>query len=677
MILHPSNFRRRSIFAEWSALAAALLAVSAAPVVLAKQRPSAGSAPPDNRRLKASDVAGAAGHSATRPTTAPSDVDVEDALGRLRDGDWVEQWEAMDSLATWHCEQAVEPLQKILAADATPWLRSQALLALARLRPEQTLDQAITLSQSGDPAMKQAALRALAAIGLPRGIDAAAKLLDDPSVPIRNEALAATGRLRRAEAWNLIAPHLKLADPLYAGAVRAAAWVPTDEARKALDTLMANKDARPPVLRAVAQAQDPAMIPMLLARIPAEKDRWAIAGYESTLASFGDQRLYEPLLDAIKGDRAGLYPTALRLLAPALDREGCDLVAARLSALGTADPASLAPAFELLIKFDPEAYVKVIAPYLKADQPEVRRAAAVAVARARSADQFSLMHDLLTDRDPNVRSGAYQTLRRSTHGAPPRGIVPYLAPALSSAEKEIYRPALELLQERLTRTDIEPAIAALGRFLGGADREMRDSVTKTLAIAADEAGLELIARAQGYCAPWMVIGPFLADEDDHTILKTAFGPETQIDFSKAYDGGIGTQVTWSLCQMSRTDGTVDLAYAYTSEDEKVERARGNGPRVAYGAVDLVADTDKPTLLTLTAQQGALAWLNGQRLELPARAGDPFEIRLHKGPNHLLVKIATNDPKNWSFRVRTTEKDGSRAAGVTSALQTPTTQPAGR
>ncbi len=255
----------------------------------------------------------------------------------------------------------------------------------------------------------------------------------------------------------------------------------------------------------------------------------------------------------------------------------------------------------------------------------------------------------------------------------------YLAKPLESPDRETFFPALELLRDRLTRAEITPALAALDRFLGGPDKDLRDFAAKAVAAVADEQGAAQVARAQGYPAPWMVIGPFLHDPTDGvTGIATPFGPETEVNFSKTYEAGEERQAVWSLFLTNRIDGAIDFTYAYQQDEDK-HRLPDDAKihRIAYAAVDLLADADHTINLAITAQRTAAVWLDGQRLPDPTKASPALvEAKLHKGANHLLIKVASDGSKEWSMKVQLQDKSGLRPAGVTSAIQAaPTTQPA--
>ena len=382
------------------------------------------------------------------------------------------------------------------------------------------------------------------------------------------------------------------------------------------------------------------------------------------------------MLGVVKQNNPNLVRSAVRLLQLAPSKDVCDQVAGQLNAMAGQDPLALPLAFDLLSRFDADGYKDVIIAFLHHATPDVRRSAIESISRSKAADHFALYQDLLVDADKTVRAGVYQAIRRATQTAPEGGIVKYLAKPLESTDREVFYPALELLRDRLSRAEITTALAALDRFIGGSDKDLREFAAKAVAGVADEQGAAQIARAQGFIAPWMVIGPFVHDPADGTNgIDTPFPPETKIDFEKSYAVGEERQVTWALFLTTRLDGAIDFTSAYQQDEAK--RTLPADPkihRIAYACVDLMADADQKINLAMAAQRSAVVWLDGQRIS--AEANGNVEVALHKGANRLLVKVAGDGTKEWSLRVQLVDKAGHRPAGVTSAIQTaPATKPA--
>ena len=606
---------------------------------------------------------------ATRP--AADALRIERALAQLQGGDWIVQWEAMHDLAILQCREAIAPLNAILDSKAHPFVRSRALVALARIDGRAVYDRAAALAQDPAPEFRAAAVESLGLIGDERGRPIVLAALKDAEASVRKEALVAYARMEKAAAWPLISAQLaeKDTDRIIA-AVRPLMFIGTDEAFAKLVELLDHRDRyiRWAVIAALAESRKPSAIAPMLKRLTIETDKTTMGRISTALAAFEYADLATPLLSALDGDRPVLYPVALSLLALSPTRDVCDRVAAQLPRLEQHAPESLPAALKLLARVDADAYAKTFLPYVEHKLPEVRKAAIDGVGRTatKGVDYYALLRPRLADPDKSARAAAYQAMRRTTRGAPAGGIVEYLKAPLESEDRAIHTAALELLRERLTRLEVPAALTALDRFLAGGDQETRRLAASILEGAGDERTFDMVARAQGYPSPWMIIGPFEPNPDNgNGGGNAAFPPEQEIDLTQVYDATEERKVAWALVQSSRTDGLVDLTYIYTAEDEK----RANGQRIAYGTVNLIAAADTTAHLAITARSASILWINGQKAAEESREEYQVQTPLKKGTNTLLVKVSSADPRMWYYRIQVLDKDGKRLAGVSSAVPT--------
>ena len=612
----------------------------------------------------------AAAHAAPATRPANDALRIERSLAQLQSGDWMQQWEAMHDLSVMKHAQAVGPIRAILDSSAHPFVRSRALVALARIQGPAVLDRAIQFGIDPDPVFREAAAESLGLIADSKGLAAIEMALQDQDAKVRNEALIAYARLRKAAAWPLVGRQISdKSYDLVMPAIRASIHIGTEESWNKLLELLDSKtrDYRLATAAVLGESCNSAAIRPLLNRLAVETDKSTAARITNSLALFEYADLAEPLLAALDGNQPSLYPVALTLLAMDPTKTVCDRVAGQLPRLEQHAPASLAGALKMLTRFDADAYAKVFVPYMEHSLPEVRKAAIDGLGRtaAKGVDYYALLQPRLADADKAARAAAYQALRRTTRGAPKGGIVEYLKKPLESAEPAIHTPALELLRERLTRMEVPAALSALDRFLATGDKETRKLAASILEGAGDERTFDLVARAQGYPSPWMVVGPFEVEppaENGNGNGESVFPPEQEINLSKIYEAG-ARKVAWALVQGNRTDGLVDLTYIYTQEDEKGPK----GIRVAYGTVNLVADADTTATLAVTGRSASAIWLNGQKVADEKREEYTLQAPLKTGMNTLLVKVSSADPRMWYYRVQVLDKDGQRLAGVTSAV----------
>lgn len=608
----------------------------------------------------------------TQPAGPPA-VEVERAMAQLQSDDWIMQWEAMVELARLRATQAAGALAAMTESRSSPFIRGRALVALAQIDPRAALPRAVTLASDTEPLLRCAAVEALGAIGDPRAAKIVTERLSDGAIFVRCEALIALARINRADAWPTVSRVFsdKSAEPaMVAAAVRSLAFIPTDEAWTRLLEMLDHRERnlRMAAVQAIRDRRDRRAIEPLLSRLAVEKEKNVGVMAQSVLAGFEYDDLVGPLLAALSGDRPALYPVALNLLARRPTKAVADQVAGLLGVLGQRGPDCLPAALRLLSRVDASGYAKAFGAYLDHALPEVRRAAVEAVGAARGGvDHFAILRPRLVDADRGVRTAAYQALRRSTRGAPPEGIVAYLAEALASADTAVSQPAMDLLRQRLSRAEVPAALTALDRFLAAGDAETRRLAAGILENAGDERTFEAVARAQGFPVPWVICGPFLVDPSaGGKAIDAVFPPENEVDLGRAYETGENRSVAWNLVQCNRTDGLVDVHYIYQKEGEAAPRQ----PRVAYAAVNLIAERDCDAVLAVHARGDSAVWLARRKLAQQSDADYRINCRLMKGDNLLLLKVVSGPGNNWRFRVQLLDAQGRRLDGVGSGVPAP-------
>jgi len=619
---------------------------------------------------------------AAPPQTRPADpLALERALAQLQNGDWIMQWEAMTELAQLRAPEAVKPLQAVVDSKAPPFVRGRALVALAHIERRAAAARAMTLAADADPVLRRAAVEALGIAADPAAAGVVRERLSDPATEVRCEALVALARIEGEGAWTAVNRFFTEKNPepaMLAAAVRALAFIPTPEAWAKLPEMLDHRDraCRLAAVQALRDRRDARAIALLLSRLAVEKEKNVATLAQSVLAGFDYEDLKGPLLAALSGDRPALYPVALNLLARAPTRAVADQVAALLEQLSQRWPECLPPAMRLLSRVDAGAYAKQVQRYLDHPLAEVRRAAVEALGAARDGvDHFALLRARLVDSDRGVRTAAYQVLRRATRGAPPEGIVAYLAPALGSQDRAVSQLAMDFLRQRISRAEVPAALAALDRFLAAGDPETRKLAAVILESAGDETTFEAVARAQGYPVPWVVCGPFVFDPANGTrAIDAVYPPENEVDLGRTYEVAEQRPVSWNLVQCNRTDGLVDLHYVYQKEDDENSRR----PRIAYAAVNLIADADKDAVLAVHARGDSAVWLARRKLGVHSESDYRINCRLNKGDNLLLIKVVSGPGNNWRFRAQILDAQGRRLDGVSSGVPAsghPHTRPA--
>lgn len=172
------------------------------------------------------------------------------------------------------------------------------------------------------------------------------------------------------------------------------------------------------------------------------------------------------------------------------------------------------------------------------------------------------------------------------------------------------------------------------------------------AMHVDRGALEEAAKQTAALAmhvDWMVIGPF--NNEENAGFNQAYGPETEIDYAKSYQGR-DRDVSWERLRHVGRDGEVDFdAVMYP-----------NAQVLAYALTFVHVDQDRDVVLRFGAGNAVKLWVNDRLLlssdEDVAFAADQYEApcRLRAGWNKVLFKVCERADE-WKLAVRFAEPDG--------------------
>lgn len=160
---------------------------------------------------------------------------------------------------------------------------------------------------------------------------------------------------------------------------------------------------------------------------------------------------------------------------------------------------------------------------------------------------------------------------------------------------------------------------------------------------------------QRWATDWHVVGPFpnpqqLGSEISPAI-DSVYGPEREPGLGHGYVGLTGDTVRWQPATAG-DDGRVRLNGFFSPNDWVA----------AYAQAYLQAPDEREVVLLLGADDAHVLWVNGQRVsERQGRhvsLADELEIpvRLHAGPNRVLLKVADLDG-GWAFLIRAADPSG--------------------
>ncbi|MEE9293534.1 MAG: DUF3857 domain-containing protein [Phycisphaerae bacterium] len=160
---------------------------------------------------------------------------------------------------------------------------------------------------------------------------------------------------------------------------------------------------------------------------------------------------------------------------------------------------------------------------------------------------------------------------------------------------------------------------------------------------------ERLFGEMGALDTWMIIGPFANERD--AGYNTVYGPETEIDFEKAYQGR-GHQVSWRPLEHLTFRRNIDFA-AVCYPREQV---------LAYALTHVQAMSPQNATLQLGAAESIKVWFNDRLVyasELERRFAldqATIPVRLQRGANKLLVKVGV-ETGPWRLAVRLTDPKG--------------------
>jgi tetratricopeptide (TPR) repeat protein len=149
---------------------------------------------------------------------------------------------------------------------------------------------------------------------------------------------------------------------------------------------------------------------------------------------------------------------------------------------------------------------------------------------------------------------------------------------------------------------------------------------------------------------WMVIGPF--SNEENAGFDKEYGPETEIDYSKQYQGR-DREVGWGrLRHVDRTGGIDFDAVMYP-----------NSQVLAYALTFVHVEQDTDAVLRFAAGNAVKVWVNDALLlsndeDVPF-AFDQYEVpcRLYSGWNKVLFKVCERHDQ-WQLAVRFTSSQGA-------------------
>jgi hypothetical protein len=225
-----------------------------------------------------------------------------------------------------------------------------------------------------------------------------------------------------------------------------------------------------------------------------------------------------------------------------------------------------------------------------------------------------------------------------------------------------------------------PAEAGAFELSAGSTRRLRwtpeagEDLAPFVAVATAELEWDkrrFVLTSQIACRPsipaWNVVGPFA--NPGGATGDVAHPPEAGVDLAATYAGAGGRALAWTACRRpdsARLDAefVLDLAARLGAHEDVA----------AYAVVWAHAPKAMDARLALGSADGAVAWVNGERVFAWLEGRRAYRsrahsvpIRLRKGANEILVKV-TLASKAWRFCAHLTAPDGGPLGAVRYTLE---------
>jgi len=229
----------------------------------------------------------------------------------------------------------------------------------------------------------------------------------------------------------------------------------------------------------------------------------------------------------------------------------------------------------------------------------------------------------------------------------------------SVADPEALKLVAPMLDDAAVQAEAAQAATQIAGAIGGAHRELAESVLKkVVAVATDpsrrqaaEAILKQIEAMSDFITAWQVAGPYRETGKDYAALfDVAFPPE----LPGAKD------IAWRLMPTGADPNRPWLL--------DLLKALGGEQCVAYARTAVFAPNEQPALLELGVDDGVKVWLNGKLVHAnnvarPLTVGsDKVKVTLQQGWNTLSLKITQNNMA-WEYCARLVQPDGTRLEGL--------------
>jgi len=590
---------------------------------------------------------------------------------QLETGDWILKAEALDYLSRYDVPNAGPAVQKVLD-DKDPnnrWLRGQAVIAMARIAPDNAA--ALAKAHAQDPHAEVRAAAAQVCYDLPKdqATPILEKLLEDKTPSIQFGALAAYARHHGEQAWTRAEPiTVEIPEGQIEPAARALGWIGSEPALARLHELVAQGKHQREILAGLAGVTNSALAPIYLDLIASSSDSTSLAGAWEALQTFQREAVISAFQAALaSGDEKKVQAVA-SLVAGYLKEPA--LAEALLTVLAeTKDRTTLLLGLSALSCVEADRFSAYFVTQLAHDDPQVRIVAVNCLAKCKEVNLYETLEKTLADADKQVRVAALMALQNAPgEHVPQDRVVEYFTPSLLSPDPETRAAAIASIAPHITQDNGEAVLAVMQKmqneYGAGGTKPLMQAVFR---MVPEEKSAEIL-ETQGYVTRWHVIGAFPsgfgapgADVDGFTV---AYPPEQEVDLTKRYNVKYNTasdyrsakkvneiEIGWVPATVGDADGIL-----YMTKAGRTQLQIPNATGVCYAYTEIILPDKKEARLEFLFNMNSQnrVWLNGKVLSLESKANTKqgtatktATVALGAGKNRLLVKVATNDfGKMW-------------------------------
>jgi HEAT repeat protein len=600
---------------------------------------------------------------------------------QLETGDWrnwIPKAEALDYLSRYDVPGTAPAVQKVLD-DKHPnnrWLRGQAVIAMARIDPDNAAALAKTHLQDPHAEVRVAVAQVCGELPKAQAAPILEKLLEDKTPATQFAALAAYAQHHGEQAWTRAEPVIaKIPDNAIEPAARALGWIGNEPALARLRELVAGGKHQHDVLRGLMGVTNPALTQIYLDLIASSTDNTLLTDVWTELKTFERDAVVAACKSALSSGDEKKIQAISRLVASYLkERSLGDAIKAALDK--TEDRTTRLLGLSALSCVEADRFSTFFIAHLTHKDVQVRTAAVHCLAQCKEVNLYDTLETTLADTDKNVRVAVLRALRMvSEKHVPQDRILDYFTASLLSPDPATRAAAVESL---LPFIHLDNAQAALELMLkmqakhGTAGTKLLMHAVFRL-VESDQSAPVL--QGHGYVAKWHVIGAFPsgfgAPKEDIDGFAFAYPPEQENDLAKRYnvkynikgDNRFGKEVNeieigWVPATIGNADGVLYLTKAGRSQ---LRMPRKNGVCYAYTELIVPEKTQVTMTFLLNMKAQDRVWLNGKIIGLTSKvdskqgtATKTATVTLNAGKNRLLVKVASNDysSAHWAPKVST-------------------------